>query len=626
MCGIAGQARFDGGPVDKLLVEAMSECLMHRGPDGGGLWSDAMVAVAHRRLAIRDLGQAGAQPVLSNDKSIVVSFNGEIYNDKELRAELAHNHGAFFDGHCDSEVIPAGYAAWGDGVFHRLEGMFAIALWDKRRELLYLVRDGIGIKPLVYKWQDGQLFFASEIKALTHVTGHPDNLDPAALHAYLAKGYVGPEGTLIPGVKQVPPGSWLKFSQEGIESHRFWTPARSADLDDSVKAQQEFLDLFHLVCRDMLVADVPVGIFQSGGIDSSLISMTLKDPAIPLFTAGFNNPEFDEASSARVIAESIGAPLNILMVDEVEELELDFRRVIWHFDGQVADSSSLAFFRLARGIRKHVKVALSGDGADEFFAGYGTYRATQIAASIGGAIPTGLLETLAKMALKARSGTDARYPSLQILGRLLQGLRSGMYSHAEWRRYAMPWECQQLYGIAMLEYLAIDPLEDYKRSMNKQVGGTILDRAMLADQVHYLPGDMLLKADAMSMAHGLEVRVPFLDRRIMDFAGRLSPKLLGGMISTGPKRFLRRALADRGAPRSIVSRRKTGFNVPVADMLRGHLSRLATDVFERRSDAFSPYLEPGAVRALWLQHRDGMVDHGYLLWTLLTLGIWWRRL
>ena len=627
MCGIAGQARFDGGAVDASLVDAMSACLVHRGPDGKGLWSDARVVLAHRRLAIRDLGQSGAQPILSSDKQIAVSFNGEIYNDAELRSELARHHGAVFGGHCDSEVIPAGYAAWGEELFNRLEGMFAIALWDVQKELLYLVRDGIGIKPLLYRWQDRQLFFASELKAITLATGHPDVLDPASLHAFLAQGYVGSEATLVPGVRQVPPGCWLRFSKDGIERRRFWTPSRKGDLDDAAEAQRDFEVLFHQVCRDMLVSDVPIGIFQSAGIDSSLISMTLRDPAIPLFTAGFSNQDFDEVPAARTVAESIGAPIHALLVDDEKDLVDDFRRVVWHFDGQVADSSALAFFRLAREIRKHVTVALSGDGADEFFAGYGTYGATGIAAAFGTGVPSKLLGALAELVLSTDHGSSARYPSLQLLGRFLQGMGSGVYAHAEWRRYAMPWDCKRLYANEMLDFLPVDPLGGYKRAMDKGGGAsTILDRSLHADQVHYLPGDMLLKTDAMSMAHSLEVRVPFLDRRIMDFAGRLSPRLLGGAICTGPKVFLRNALARRGAPKRIVSRRKTGFNVPVASLLRGSLRALATNVFEYRSEAFAPYLDPCAIQDMWRQHRDGTADHGYLLWTLLTLGIWWRQL
>jgi asparagine synthase (glutamine-hydrolysing) len=623
VCGIAGEVRFDGLRSDAGLVRCMAKTLHHRGPDACGLWTSEHAVLAHQRLAIRDLSPAGAQPILSRDGQVVVSFNGEIYNDAELRVKLARDHGAIFRGGCDSEVIPAGYAAWGEALFERLEGMFAISLWDVRRQCLFLVRDGIGIKPLFYRWQDGRLLFGSELKAITAATGVPDTLDLLALHAFLAQGYVGPEATLVSGVRQVPPGSWLCFSREGVEKHRFWAPSRRGDIKDGEEAQTLFAELFPRVCRDMLVSDVPVGVLQSGGVDSSLISLTLNDPTIPLFTASFSHGDFDESAAARQVAEKIGAPWRTISADTEMDLEGDVRRVVWHFDGQLADSSGLAFYRLAREMRRHVTVALSGDGADEFFAGYPTYCASRLAERLAWVCEGGGLTGAAQLAFAAGGRSAGRYPIMQMLGRFLLGLNAGRYSHAEWRRYAMPWDCERLYAGEMRELLSIDPLGDYKGALSGE--GGIMNRCLYADQIHYLPADMLMKADAMSMAHSLEIRVPFLDRRVMEFAGRLAPSLLGGNCCASPKAFLRDALVRLGGPRDVVRRKKTGFNVPVASLFRGELRVLAERLFEQRADAFSPYLNPQAVRLLWRRHRDGSADHGYLLWALLTLGVWWRQ-
>lgn len=348
MCGIAGEVRFDGQPADLELVDRMASTLDHRGPDGHGQWADEHAAIAHRRLPIRDLGPAGAQPILGANGTIVVSYNGEIYNDAELRKTLACRYGARFAGSCDAEVLPAGFAAWGEDLFDRLEEVFAIALWDARRQRLYLARDGIGIKPMFYHWQDGRLLFGSEIKAITVAIGHPERLNPLALHAYLAQGFAGPTATLVPGVRQLPPGSWLCFSRAGTTTRSFWRPRRTGEIDDPVEAHALFGTLFPRTCRDMLVSDVPVGILQSAGIDSSLVSLSIRDPSIPLFTAGFNREDFDETALAGKVAESIGAPFTANKADRSADIEGDFHRVVWHFDGHLADSSGLALFRMAR--------------------------------------------------------------------------------------------------------------------------------------------------------------------------------------------------------------------------------------------------------------------------------------
>lgn len=626
MCGIAGEVRFDGRPPDNGLVTRMAWTLKHRGPDGSGQWSDSHAAIAHRRLAIRDLSPAGAQPILSANGEVVVSFNGEIYNDVELRSELIGKYGVRFQSNCDAEVIPAGYIAWGEAIFNRLEGMFAIALWDVRRQLLYLVRDGVGIKPLFYHWQNGRLLFGSEIKAITAGLGHPTTLDPVGLHAFLAQGFVGPESTLIPGVRQVPPGSWKCFSADGTTNQRFWSPRRTGDLEDSEEAHSRFAGLFRRVCRDMLVSDVPVGVLQSGGVDSSLVSLTLNDPATPLFTAGFNQndfSDFDETALAKKVAGLTGAPWRSIGADDTADIEEDVRRVIWHFDGHLADSSGLAFYRLTREVRRHVTVALGGDGADEFFAGYSTYCASQLAARFGMLVPKRLTGCVAKLAFAAGSKSRERYSKLQIFGRFILGLQSGRSAHAEWRRYAMPWDCDQLYAGEMRELLSLDPLAEYKLALK---GGSIIDSCLRADQTHYLPADMLMKVDAMSMAHGLEIRVPFLDRRIMDFAGMLAPTLLGGDCCSSTKKFLRDALARCGGPEEIYRGKKTGFNVPVSALLRNALRPMANRLFDEQPDVFAPYFRPDMVRKVWRSHREGQADYSYLLWTLMTLGVWWRQM
>ena len=608
MCGISGLYYRNGRPVSETVLATMTRSIAHRGPDGEGLWHEGSVGLGHRRLAIRDLSPSGAQPMSSADSRVIVAYNGEIYNDRALKEELARHHGFVSRTHSDTEVLPAGWQVWGLDLFARLEGMFAIALWDRDREQLVLARDGVGIKPLYYSLNNDVLRFGSEIKALLADPEQAAAIDEQQLRHFMALGWPAPDASLLSGIHQIPPGTVMVVTKDEVQTRRFWQPKRSGYLKNADEALTAFLPLFRQVVQDQLVSDVPVGVLQSGGIDSSLITLSLpKQAHAPLYCVRFAEKSHDESEMASVLAQAAGRSLT-LVDTETGEAENVLQKLVHHVDGQLADSSAFPAFLVCQAISRVAKVALSGDGGDEFFAGYPTYRAAQLGQWLKPLLPSSLWARLG-YGIRSLAGVgESRIPPAEKLFRFLLGLSHAVPASA-WRRYLYPHEENLLFGNAS------NPLTGYDAP-----GDSVLGRALLADQMYYLPADMLMKGDRMSMAHGLELRVPFLDRRIMDFAGTLHPSLL--LQGTTTKALLRRAASASGAPHSLSNRGKTGFNLPINQLLRGPLQTLAQRTFTENADVFSPCMKPDGVRSLWAQHSAGQTNHNYVLWSLLVFSLW----
>ena len=623
MCGIAGIYRTDQAPVEPAALAAMTASLAHRGPDGQGLWHDGPIGFGHRRLAIRDLSDGGRQPMWTPGGEVFSVFNGEIYNDGALRRALEREIGARFQSTCDAEVVPFGWLAWGDRLFDRLEGMFAIAVWDARSRTLALARDGAGIKPLFFSDAAGAVRFGSEAKALLTDPAQPRDIDPASLHAFMAQGYVAPDASLHRDIRQVPPGTVVCFDGDGERRRTFWRPRRAPEIRDPREAVDGFLSVWETVVGDVLTSsDVPVGVLQSGGIDSSLITLSIAERAgTPLFVAQFAEASHDESSLAAQVAESVGLPLNRVPIRTEGEEEDVFRRTVRAFDGQVADSSAYAVYPLMAAVRRHAKVVLSGDGGDEFFGGYPTYRASRVARMLSPLTARGPARFVGRKLLGLTGQDDSRMPALEIAGRFLLGLAEAERApHAHWRRLLPGFAAPGLYGPALKAVAHGNPLGRYEAAV-ADAEGDLLDRCLAADQGFYLPADMLMKVDAMSMAHGLEVRVPFLDRRIMDFAGRLDGRVLNPFL--GPhKKVLRQAAQRMGAPAEVVAGGKKGFNVPITRVLRGPLARLGSHHLDETADRLAPYFVPADVRRLWRSHLARRTNHGYVLWTLLSVAVW----
>jgi asparagine synthase (glutamine-hydrolysing) len=627
MCGITGLLHLDGRNVDAAVLTRMTDALAHRGPDGEGTWLQGGVGFGHRRLAIRDLTSAGRQPMSDPSGRITVTYNGEIYNEAELRRELERDFGVVFRSHCDTEILPAGFLAWGESLFSRIEGIFAIGLWDAKEQKLILGRDAIGTKPLFFSSVRGTVRFGSEIKSLLADPEHPREMDCEGVHRFLGLGYAGPANTTLRHVRQVEPGSIVTFQNASETARRFWRPSRKREFNSLEQAVEAFIPLFNQVVSDQLVSDVPVGVLQSGGIDSSLIAFSLSGRGqFPLVTASFAEQSHDETDNASQVARETSLPHRIVPVSGDSSPAATLARVVHHFDGQVADESAGPLLLLTREIRRSSTVALSGDGADEFFGGYPTYRASRLAGLFGPMIPDRLARAVGKLSYFRSGADESRLPVTALVSRFLLGIAAGgAYAHAEWRRYIPEFLIPALYGPALRHLSDTSPMTGYRSAIDGADGPTLLDRCLIADQAYHLPSGLLMKTDAMSMANGVEIRVPFLDRRIMEFSGRCGLDLL--VPSRGPtKPLLRDALRRKGAGRKIWEAPKRGFNTPLAELLRGALKPLCDDVFDRSRDRLEPYLEPNTVRDLWRSHLKRECNHAYALWPVLTFAIWRSQL
>ncbi len=622
MCGIAGIVHFSNRQVEAKNLQKMCDTIAHRGPDAEGFFVNNNVGLGHRRLAIRDLSPQGQQPMFSADKKTSMVFNGEIYNDYLIKPILEQDFGIKFQTTTDSEMICPAYQAYGMDCVKKFEGMFAIALYDHDLDLLYLVRDPIGIKPLYYYKNDDILLFGSELKALLAHPECPKDINPDSLHSYFAQGYTAPNATLLQNTHQVSPGTFLKVHTKTgqLEEFQYWQPQRTNEITDIHDAYHEFERLWPIVLDDMLISDVPVGVLQSGGIDSSLISANLpKDRSIPLFTASFKEKSHNESDLAEIVAKDTGHPLTTLTVDDDKDLISKVRKVVHHFDGQVTDSSGLSFYSLCEEVKKHVTVALTGDGGDELFGGYSTYKASTLAKYLSPFTPSILAKQGERLGAFLNRKQQKRLPLGEVLGRFMAGLaEKQIHHHTQWRRIMSADIMNSLYDESMKTSALFSPLSEYNKHLTKNSG---LDDFLIADQTHYLPGDLLMKSDAMSMAHSLEIRVPFLDKRIMEFAGRLSGDLLTPFFGE-KKYFLRHALKQQQINKTILKAPKKGFNIPLVALFSNQLKPLGKEYFLDKKEIFSPWLREEKVEKIWLDHCSEKANHGYLLWTLLNFAIW----
>ncbi len=638
MCGIAGIIDFTGGKIATDALRRMNAAQAHRGPDGDGLWlspdntSGPRAGLGHVRLKIIDL-VTGEQPMANEDGSLLLVTNGEIYNFRELRREL-EGRGHRFRSGSDSEVILHLYEEMGPECVSRLEGMFAIALWDAKKGTLFLARDRLGVKPLFYYRRGSRLLFASEIKALLASGEVPRELDEVSFHRYLTYFYVpGPE-TIFRGVRELPPAHRLTASATGGEPERWWRPSfepkEQLSFDEAVERTGELLSA--AVSR-RLVSDRPLGVWLSGGIDSSLIAALMAETSksgdgpseVRSFSIGFGTPEYDESAHARAAAEALGTTHQEYTVEPDAAGALP--RLAWLFDQPFGDSSALPVYRLAEKTREEVVVALSGDGGDESFAGYERYIATRLAGRLALSLPRFLRRRLFAPLLSL-GGEPRRWG----LRRALRWVNRASLLPKR-KRYAgmmaafSPEEKAALYTDEFAERLgsAADPEELIAEAMAASGAVMELDRMLAADLSRYLPGDLLVKADRMSMAFALEVRDPFLDRELVEFAARLPVALKATMFGT--KRILR-ALAAKKLPPEVAAqlarRRKQGFGVPVGAWFRGDLRELARGLFAESRLAAAGLLRREAMLGLLERHQSAREDLGPQLWGLVMAELWYR--
>lgn len=620
MCGIAGRIT-PGVPADGEIVEAMCDALVHRGPDSRGLHADRDVALGMTRLAVIDL-RTGDQPLRSEDGSVILVLNGEIYNHRRLRAELLRR-GHRFAGRSDAEVVVHLWEEEGERCVERLRGMFAFALWDERRRQLFLARDRLGKKPLVYAHGPDGISFASEIRALLRDPTVSREIDLRAIDAFLVNQYVPRARCAFGAVRKLAPASTLSW-RPGSEprTSRYWRLSYGPKLDlDREEACERLRSMILDATRVRLDSDVPLGAFLSGGIDSAAIvaAMAMSSAApVRTFTAAFAESGFDERRHALRVARRYGTEHREIEVGALDASLLP--RIAWHFGEPFADPAALPTFQLAGLTRRQVTVCLSGDGGDEGFGGYARYwqiRSTLAADRVPPGLRRGIAGTLGAVATSA----DGRWP-LPRAARLARRLAMpGARRYADLIRWFSDADRERLYGLALRPLLeAGDPLGATDRAWSDAGELSGIDRGIATDVETYLPDDLLAKLDITTMAHSLEVRSPLLDHQLLEFAAALPER--EKVRGRRGKRLLRDAV-EPWLPAEILARPKQGFAVPIGAWMRGELRDVPEHVLlDPATTARGMFRAPEVERVI-AEHRAG-ADRSYQLWAMVNLELWFR--
>ncbi|HTR55732.1 MAG TPA: asparagine synthase (glutamine-hydrolyzing) [Kofleriaceae bacterium] len=614
MCGIAGAVSWAGDPatLDARAVQAMADAMRHRGPDGEGLWRDDHAILAHRRLSIIDL-DGGAQPMVAGP--LVLTFNGEIYNFVELRRRL-EALGHVFRTRSDSEVILHAYRQWGTACVEQLDGMFAFALWDGELQQLLLARDRFGKKPLYYRVRGGDVVFASTLTALLEHPTVPRAIDDAALAEYLGLEYVVAPRTILAGVRKLEAGHALVATARGVDTFRYWQLHVTGERRVSEQAAIDELDArLRTSVQRRLVSDVPLGVFLSGGIDSSLVTaFAARERAqVRTFSVRFTDPSFDESAHAREVARHLGTTHveEVLDVGEAARLVGSLGDVL---DEPIGDASIVPTTMLSRFVRRHVTVALGGDGGDELFAGYPTYFAHRLARMLG---PARKLARAARLLVDRLPVSHDNFSFDFKLKKLVLGLDAP----PDERNYVWLGATSKPVVDALLG--GDHDIYASARARYRDGHGTHLERVLYQDVGLYMCHSVLAKVDRASMAASLEVRAPLLDTAFAEYAASLP---LAYKLHGRTSKYILKRLASRYLPAHIVERPKKGFGMPVARWLREELAPLAHDVLlDPRGLAASGRLRRAVVERMLREHADGKVDHRQRLWTLLVLELWRAR-
>ena len=620
MCGICGIVNFESEPVDRLVIERMTNALVHRGPDDAGYFVEGQVGLGHRRLSIIDLS-GGRQPIFNEDRSAAIVFNGEIYNYRDLAAVLT-TAGHTFRTRSDTETILHAYEEYGDDCVQQLRGMFGVAIWDRAKRRLLLARDRLGVKP-VYYYRDGRfLAFASEIKSLLEIASIPREVDPEALDLYLSLRYVPGPRTMFKNIFRLQPGHILVADDNGVRTTKYW----DIDYPDPEPRSPEYLlerfrELLEESVRMRLVAEVPLGVFLSGGLDSSAILATMSKIAggdrVKTFSVGYEaSGAAEEAANefeyARLAANAFASEHHEYRLDAPKFAEF-VPELVRYLDEPLADPSCIPLYFISKLAREHITVVLSGEGADEILAGYGIYGKMLALDRIYRG--SGALGRLAPWIARLTPSEKLRH-YVQMCGQPLENRYRGV--------------SRGFSAEGMLRLVGGDRIKQSGERLREIFGGyfkavekaTPLDQMLYVDAKVWLPDDLLIKADKMTMANGLELRVPFLDHKMVEFAAALpnASKIHG----KGGKTLLRSAM--RGVlPDAIIDRPKKGFPIPIGSWLRTSLRQFTRDHLLARDSACSRYVDRGETVRLVEEHERGGVDRSQEIWALLVFEFWHRH-
>jgi asparagine synthase (glutamine-hydrolysing) len=618
MCGIAGFTHLRGHGR-KGVAQRITHAISHRGPDQQAIFEGSEATLCAVRLKIIDL-DGGDQPMVSDGGDTAIAFNGEIYNHGEIREEL-EGLGHKFRSQCDTETILRAFLQWDTACFAKMRGMFAVALWTESQRRLVLVRDRMGIKPLYYYRGGDDVYFGSELKAILEHPDVPRDLDPDALDAYLSVNYVPGTQTLIRGIRKLAPGHLMEWRHGKVQTGAWWkAPATASKRKISLGAAKEELDsLLADSVREHLIADVPLGVWASGGLDSSAIlhyAAAQTSGRLKTFSVSFQGRNFDESQYFREIARIYGTEHHEFDLNPDVELGSAIEDFAYYSDEPSADAGALPVWYLSRMTRRHVTVALSGEGADELFGGYLTYMADRLVRPFR-MIPAGIRRGMRGALDRYIPVSDDKISLEYKLKRWIEGsLLHPDEAHFFWNGTFSP---EQRHEIR--PHSNGNGLRRLVEDLGIPAGG-VLDRYLTVDQNYYLPDDILYKTDRMSMAHSLEVRPPFLDHRIVEFAASLPQRL---KIRGWKQKYVLRELMRGKLPDMVLNRKKTGFDIPTHDWFRGTLRELLMDTLTPEAIAATGIFDARAIDALIRDHMERRINAGYHLWGLLTLFLWMKR-
>lgn len=617
MCGIVGFTTKNWLP-DRERIRSATETLIHRGPDQQGIFRSRGCSLGATRLKIVDLAH-GDQPIFSEDGDFAIVFNGEIYNHLEVRREL-EALGHHFQTHCDTETVLQAFLQWDTACFARLRGMFATAIWCNSQQRLVLARDRMGIKPLYIAERGDDLFFASELKG---ILVHPEierRLSLEGLDCYLSLNYVPYPWTLVDGIEKLPPGQWLEWRDGRVSRHSYWHIPEIRPTPKSLDAAKEELDfLLDQSLREHLMSDVPLGVWLSGGVDSSTVlhyAAQASSSRLQTFSICFKGHSFDESRYIHQMVDHYGTSHEELDLNPQQDLEGAIEEIPYYSDEPTADSGALPVWFLAKLCKKRCTVAFSGEGADEVFGGYLTYRANLIAARVKQLPPAAI--RMALLSLRLWPASNEKISLEYKLKRLLQGsLMPPERAHVYWNGTFSDAEKASLLKVPLPPSL-IDVLARTRTSLP----GDGIAPYLEFDQNYYLADDILVKSDRMSMAHAVEVRPTFLDHRIVEFAATLPSEL---KIHGSRQKYLLKELMRTKLPAPILQRKKTGFDIPAHEWFRGPLKALLMETLAAAEAEHSELFRFDAIRTYTQLHMNRSINVGYHLWGLIMLFLWMKR-
>ena len=624
MCGIVGFINSDESAADRAILEKMNRAIIHRGPDEDGFYLNENVGLAMRRLAIIDLA-GGQQPIHNADKLKWIVYNGEIYNYRELRQDL-EKRGHKLYTNSDTEAIVHLYDEFGADCLQYLRGMFAFAIWDERDRSLFIARDRVGKKPLLYSHRsDGSLIFGSEFNALLQHPAISRDVDYEAIDSYLSYLCVPAPMTAFKEIRKLEPGHWLRWKDGQIETKRYWLP----DFTKKIKiteedAIEETTRLLREATKLRMISEVPLGAFLSGGVDSSTVVALMaqeSEKPVKTFSIGFEEQDFSELKYAKRVAKHVGAEYNEFIV-KPNALEI-LPTLVEHYGEPYADSSAIPTYYVSRETRKHVTVALNGDGGDESFAGYERYAAMKLAQQYH-RIPKFARQYLIEKSVGLIPSSEVKRSRVRDIKRFLQA--ANLPKTERYFRWMSTFNRDVKRDLYTKDFAAATAGQNPSVIMDKWFvnanGSGLLDSSLLADQMTYLPNDLLVKVDIASMANSLEARAPFLDHKVIEFAASLPEALKMRRFET---KSLLKKVAARLVPKEVVYRRKMGFGVPVGKWFRGEMKSFVREVLLSQKALDRGIIRPEMTRKYVNEHTEGERDHAFQIWTLMMLELWFQR-